>query len=120
MILDAGVNLLYTASWYTFDVVAVDAVRGSLEPTTLFGPLCMAIDVVSRAMLPPLDVGRAVCLRPVGAYNVTQWLQFSQMRPAIVMVGIDGTVDVIRRAETIEDLKAIESLPDAYRARWSE
>jgi diaminopimelate decarboxylase len=115
LVLDAGVNLLYTATWYRHDILPVEEVRGQLEETTLFGPLCMAIDVIRRGVpLPPLEAGHRVAIRPVGAYNVTQWMQFSQMRPACVMVCEDGTVEVIRRAETIEDLKTVERLPERF------
>lgn len=116
VILDAGVNLLYTATWYRHEVYPTETVRGHLEETTLYGPLCMAIDVVRRGLLlPPLEPGHVVAVRPVGAYNVTQWMQFSQMRPAIVMITTDGNVEVIRRAETIMDLKNVEQLPERFR-----
>jgi diaminopimelate decarboxylase len=48
----------------------------------------------------------------VGAYNNTQWLQFITLRPAVVMVGAEGRVATIRRAERLSDLTDIESLPD--------
>jgi diaminopimelate decarboxylase len=115
LVLDAGVNLLYTAAWYRHDVVALEAVPGALEDTTLYGPLCMAIDVVRRSvLLPPLQAGHHIAFRPVGAYNVTQWMQFSQMRPALVMVCEDGSVEVIRRREWIEDVKDAERLPPRF------
>jgi diaminopimelate decarboxylase len=66
-------------------------------------------------MLPPLEAGDRVLIRPVGAYNVTQWMQFSQLRPAVVLVGQDKQAMLIRRAETIDDVKGPECLPDRYR-----
>jgi len=62
-------------------------------------------------MLPPLEAGHRVVIRPVGAYNVTQWMQFSQPRPAVVLIGPDGEPSLIRRAETIDDVKGPECLP---------
>jgi len=78
----------------------------------LYGPLCMNIDVVrGHCVLPPLRVGTPLVINPVGAYNNTQWLQFIEYRPNVVMVHEDGQVSVIRRAEGLEDLIALEHLP---------
>mgnify|MGYP000063545624 CR=1 FL=1 len=64
--------------------------------------------------LPPLTVGQHLVISCVGAYNNTQWMQFSQLRPAVVMVAADGSVELVRRAETIDDVKGPESLPARY------
>jgi diaminopimelate decarboxylase len=45
----------------------------------------------------------------VGAYSVTQWMQFIQYRPAVVMIGLDSKPRVIRRAETLDDINRMES-----------
>jgi diaminopimelate decarboxylase len=55
-----------------------------------------------------------VVFRNVGAYNNTQWLQFITLRPAVVMVGSEGRVARIRRAEELSDLTGMESLPDWF------
>ncbi len=113
VVLDAGVNLLYTSTWYRHEVVPTAPTSGAPEPTVLFGPLCMNIDVVGEnLMLPPLEVGSRVLIRPVGAYNVTQSMQFIHLRPAVVLVGQGGQVGVIRRAETLEDLTIGEQVPE--------
>lgn len=51
-------------------------------------------------------------LSPVGAYNVTQWLQFIEYRPAVVLIGEKGRVDVIREAEDLSDIVRRERLPE--------
>ena len=38
-------------------------------------------------------------------------MQFITLRPAVVMVGANGTVAVIRRAETVDDLNQMEGMP---------
>ena len=48
---------------------------------------------------------------PVGAYNVTQSMQFIQLRPAVVLISPAGEVAEIRRTETLEDLVMGESVP---------
>lgn len=113
VVLDAGVNVLFTSFWYRHDVVPCGPVSGTPEPTVLFGPLCMNIDVVrDHIMLPPLPPGSRVLIRPVGAYNVTQSMQFIHLRPAVCMISRDGRHAVIRRKETLDDLVAGEAVPD--------
>ena len=113
MVLDAGVGILFTAYWYRINVVPVSDPGGMYEETTIFGPLCMNIDIVRpNVLLPPLDVGAAVALHPVGAYNVTQWMQFIHMRPAVVLVAESGDVEVIRVAEDVDAIKRYERLPE--------
>jgi diaminopimelate decarboxylase len=73
----------------------------------------MNIDEVRETHdFPALNLGDRVVFRNVGAYNNTQWLQFITLRPAVVMVGPDGKVARIRRAEQLSDLTGLESLPD--------
>jgi hypothetical protein len=51
----------------------------------------------------------------MGAYNVTQWMQFISYRPAIVMVMDDGSVEQIRRPETLDDIVGPETIPEKLR-----
>ncbi|HQV30850.1 MAG TPA: alanine racemase, partial [Calditrichia bacterium] len=112
-IVDAGVNLLFTSFWYKFKVETDRETQGLNEPSVIYGPLCMNIDVVDEgSLLPPLDRGSRLIFSPVGAYNNTQWLQFIEYRPRVVLVGEDGTVDVIREREDLSDIERREILPE--------
>lgn len=72
----------------------------------------MNIDILDEGtLLPPLAKGSRLILSPVGAYNVTQWMQFIEDRPAVVMIGLKGEVDVIREREDLSDLARREKLP---------
>jgi diaminopimelate decarboxylase len=114
LILDAGVNVLFTAYWYHHACQPVRPIGGALEETVLYGPLCMNIDVMRHSVwLPPLRNGEQVVFSPVGAYNNTQWQEFIQYRPAIVMVGEGGKVSVVRRRDTLETMLAAEQLPSS-------
>ncbi|NJD20599.1 MAG: diaminopimelate decarboxylase, partial [Gemmatimonadetes bacterium] len=74
---------------------------------------CMNIDVLDEGtLLPPLRRGTRLIFSPVGAYNVTQRMQFIEYRPAVVLVGEDGSVDVIREREDLSDVERRERLPD--------
>jgi diaminopimelate decarboxylase len=116
LVLDAGVNLLFTSFWYKHDVVPAQPCGTTTEPTVMYGPLCMNIDEVRETQdFPALNVGDRVVFRNVGAYNNTQWLQFITLRPAVVMVGAEGKVARIRRAEQLSDFAGMESLPDWLR-----
>ncbi len=108
-VLDAGVNLLYTSTWYDFNISPTEFHQGMMEEVTLFGPLCMNIDKIREScLLPNLQRGESLVIHPVGAYNVTQWMQFIEMRPAIVMIGLDSKPTLIRQAETVDDLLSKE------------
>lgn len=112
-VLNAGVNLLFTAFWYHHRVQPTRPLEGLPEDTVLYGPLCMNIDVVRQSiMIPPLQVGDHLAISPVGAYNNTQWLQFIEYRPNIVMVHEDGQVSIIRKAEDLTFMNQLESLPE--------
>lgn len=113
-ILDAGVNILFTTLWYDHEVKPLHPHDGITGETVLYGPLCMNMDVVRASiMLPPLNVGESLVIRSVGAYNNTHWMQFGQLRPAVVMVTQNGCVEVLRAAEQLEDVSGLEEVPDA-------
>lgn len=112
VVMDAGVNLLFTAFWYNHDVTPTRPLSGRPQESVLYGPLCMNIDVLRHSlMLPPLNVGDALVFSPVGAYNNTQWMQFIEYRPNVVMVAEDGSVSVVRAAEDLTVMTAQERLP---------
>ncbi len=113
---DAGLNDLFTSFWYKFTIEIDREVQGMNEPSMINGPLCMNIDVVDEGtLLPPLKRGTRLVLSPVGAYNVTQWMQFIEYRPAVVLVGEDGSVEVIRERETLSEVEGPERLPERLR-----
>jgi len=112
VVLDGGVNILFTAYWYNHDVHPTKPLDGKPEETVLYGPLCMNIDVMrSSVMLPPLNVGDTLVFSSVGAYNNTQWQQFIEYRPSIVMVHDKGKTSVIRKAENLQTITSLEILP---------
>jgi diaminopimelate decarboxylase len=111
-ILNAGVNILFTAYWYNHQIKMTRDPIGLEENTVLYGPLCMNIDVVRHSIyLPPLVVGDNLIISPVGAYNNTQWQQFIEYRPNVVLVHESGDCSVIRSAENLETMMAHDQLP---------
>jgi diaminopimelate decarboxylase len=117
-IADGGINLLYTAFWYKYTLELDRVVQGTNEPSIVYGPLCMNIDVIEEGtLLPSLDKGTRLILSPIGAYNVTQWMQFIEYRPRVVIIDENGKVDVIREAEDLSDITRREVLPDRLKIK---
>jgi diaminopimelate decarboxylase len=112
-ILDFGVNIMFTAFWYDHKVSPAQEFTHYAEDTVLYGPLCMNIDVVRENIsLPLLNKGDHLVVHQMGAYNMTQWMQFITLRPKIVMIDMDERVHIIRENETIESITGPERTPD--------
>jgi diaminopimelate decarboxylase len=117
VIVDAGVNVLFTAFWYNHQITPTRELAGAPEETVIYGPLCMNIDVIRQSiLLPPLRVGDKLLVSPVGAYNNTQWMQFIEYRPRVVMIDADSRVSIVRESEDLEHLTALERLPEHLRS----
>ncbi len=111
-ILDFGLNNLFTSIWYNHKISPVEEVSNFKEDMELFGPLCMNIDVVRESVvLPPLPRGSLVVAHNVGAYNVTQWMQFITLRPNVILIDTTGKSHIIRQAETLETINSQEEVP---------
>jgi diaminopimelate decarboxylase len=111
-ILDAGINLLFTGFWYNHAVRPLRPCEGEPQETVLYGPLCMNIDVLRHSLqLPPLAVGDRLVFSNVGAYNNTQWMQFIEYRPNIVLIDLEGQTHLIRRGEDLDSMCAHDRLP---------
>lgn len=112
-IIDAGVNLMFTAFWYEHDIRPAQSTSEQTEDTTIYGPLCMNIDVVrSNVLFPLLKKGDHYVIKRIGAYNNTQWLQFITLRPNVVLIDTKGNPHIIKKAESLETLNLLESKPD--------
>lgn len=112
-IVDTGVNILFTSFWYNHDLHPVNPASDHLEETTIYGPLCMNIDVVRDAIaFPLLKKGDNFIIKRVGAYNMTQWMQFITYRPQVILIGADKKLHVIRRKEDLNTVTGPEQVPD--------
>ena len=112
-VLNFGVNTLFTAFWYDHKISPAQPFGSHAEEMVLYGPLCMNIDVVRESItMPLLEKGDNVVVHKVGAYNMTQWMQFITLRPNIVLIDNENNTHVIRKAETLDDLQANEQVPE--------
>ncbi|MBX9686975.1 MAG: alanine racemase [Candidatus Obscuribacterales bacterium] len=120
-ILDAGTNLMFTAFWYNHPVKLTREYFGIEEETVLYGPLCMNIDVVRNSIqLPALNAGDKLLIANVGAYNNTQWLQFIEYRPNVVLISESGESHVIRWAEDLSVMMAQDNVPPHLEAKGKQ
>ena len=111
-IVDFGVNTLFTSFWYDHLVTPAQETSAPVENTVMYGPLCMNIDVIRENIsLPLLNAGDKLVVHKVGAYNMTQWMQFITNRPAVVLIGENRQVYQIRLAETLEYVETPEIVP---------
>jgi diaminopimelate decarboxylase len=118
---DAGVNLLLAAFWYRFQIACTREIAGEPRLSMVHGPLCMNIDTLHEAVsLPPLERGEPLVFWPVGAYNNTQWMQFIEYRPHVVLITESGEVELIRHAEDASDLARREILPSRMQPYFPE
>lgn len=112
VIIDAGVNILFTSFWYKHKISPAQESGVHVEDSSLYGPLCMNIDLIRESiLLPAVKKGERLIIEDVGAYDMTQWMQFITMRPNVVMIMQDGTVELIRKAEDLNYILDREVLP---------
>lgn len=112
-ILDFGVNVLFTSFWYDHKISPAQDFSHHTEDSVLYGPLCMNIDVIrENVTLPPLKRGDQVVVHSVGAYNMTQWMQFIALRPAVVIIDMEGKPHQIRKRENLGNIEEQELMPD--------
>ncbi|MCX6287182.1 MAG: alanine racemase [Bacteroidetes bacterium] len=111
-ILDIGVNILFTSFWYDHKITPAQAFTHYSEDTCIYGPLCMNIDVIRESVsLPLLNKDDHVVIHHVGAYNMTQWMQFIALRPNVVLIDMDEKPHVIRLRETLDNMNSMEKVP---------
>lgn len=112
LIIDAGVNILFTSFWYKHKISPAQENGMHTEDTSVYGPLCMNIDCIRESiLLPSLQKGENIVIEYTGAYNVTQWMQFITLRPNVVMIMEDSSTEIIRHEEDLEYITEKEFLP---------
>ena len=78
----------------------------------MYGPLCMNIDVIRESVtFPIMKKGDHLVVSRIGAYNMTQWMQFISLRPEVVLIDMEGKCHTIRERENLETLTHLEKTP---------
>jgi len=118
VVLDAGVNTTITAWWYKLKVIPTRPFPGAYQNTIFYGPLCMNIDILRSALpFPDLHTGEQVLITPTGAYNNTQWMQFIEYRPPVVLISETGRLDLLRPREELNDVIGRELIPEHLKSQ---
>ena len=119
LLTDAGFNILLSMETYKWYYHLISAERAGDEHNTsykLAGPLCdggdVYFDIEGHGRLPdhrllPENVqpGEVLALLNCGAYSLAQSSQYNgRFLPAVVLIRRDGSVELIRKRETFEDL----------------
>ena len=111
VVIDAGMTeLLRPALYGAYHAIEPIVARdGAPRQYEIVGPVCESSDVVGRDReLPPLEVGDLVAIRDAGAYGSAMASNYNRRpMPAEVLVD-DGTWQVIRRRQTVDDMLAQE------------
>ncbi|MGD0816900.1 MAG: diaminopimelate decarboxylase [Methanomassiliicoccales archaeon] len=112
---DAGFNTLIRPAFYgSYHHVAV-ANKFGARPTynyDIVGPICESGDFIARdRMLPRIEIGDLIAVYDAGAYGFTMASNYnSRPLPAEVLVK-DGQINLIREAQTLDDLTAHQRIP---------
>jgi len=109
---DIGMNVLVRPSmydsWHDIEVIRDSEVvsRDNLTEQTVTGNICESGDILAKnRMLPEIKTGDLVAVLDAGAYGYAMCSSYnSRPRPAEVLIKKDGSIELIRRRETIEDL----------------
>ena len=80
--------------------------RGMEAPWSIAGPLCFSADYLAVARpLPPIEPGDVIVVRDAGAYTLGMWSKYnSRLAPPVLGYDADGTLRVLKPAETVDDL----------------
>lgn len=73
---------------------------------TVVGNICETGDIIAKdRQLPPVKEGDIIGIMDAGAYGYAMASNYNnRLRPAEVLISLDGTARLIRRRDTIEDL----------------
>ena len=115
VVLDAGMNILSSVQWYRYNIRTAQNAGTTMEETIVYGGLCMNIDVINQSVsLPPIRRGEFLVIPYIGAYNLSQSMQFIYPRPQVIAID-EGEIHLIREAETVTHLQKLDCLPEKYK-----
>jgi len=117
LIVDAGMNDLIRPTLYdAFHTIVPEAQPepgGELVNVDIVGPICEAGDTFAKnRRLPPVKAGDLLVVRTAGAYGAVQASTYNT-RPLVAEVMVNGSAFcVVRERMSVEDIIALDRLPD--------
>jgi len=111
VILDGGKNITMPLGYeYHEAFVANRMQEDALQRYSMFGPLCHPGDILFKNRdFPKLHRADVLAIMDAGAYFVPNQMNFSNPRPAAVMVS-GADVDVVRERESFEDIVRLDAI----------
>lgn len=111
---DASLNILPSA--YTREH-PIRVIKGKQEDkkkelTDIYGISCMQADLIeSGKQLPSLREGDILVFYNAGAYSIVLSNQFIHPRPAVIIIGKNKKVGVLRKKEATSDILHLDKIP---------
>jgi len=92
-------------AYHHIDVYGKDPAKNSGETVDVVGALCENIDKFAiQRQLPPVRPGDLLVIQDTGAHGHAMGFNYNaRLRPQELLLRTDGSVERIRRAETMED-----------------
>lgn len=112
---DIGMNVLIRPamynSWHDIEIFRNGTLQddtNGIEKVTIVGNICESGDILAKEReLPVVHEGDVLCVLDAGAYGYSMCSNYNnRLRPAEVLIGLDGEPKLIRRRDTLEDLLA--------------
>jgi diaminopimelate decarboxylase len=109
-IANGGRNLAMPLAYEYHELFAANRMREPADTRHIVcGPLCHPSDVVvAQRQLPRLGAGDLLAVMDAGAYFIPNQMNFSNPRPAVVML-VDGAPRLIRQRESFQDLVRLDA-----------
>jgi diaminopimelate decarboxylase len=109
---DIGFNVLARPvmydSYHEIEVYKAGNIEDNIEQeiVTIVGNICESGDIIAKdRVLPPITEGDILGVMDAGAYGYSMSSNYNnRLRPAEILIRMDGSVQLIRRRDTIEDL----------------
>ena len=113
VILDGGRNIVMPTGYELHELLAV---TGAAEPRdscySFYGPLCHPGDLHFQSKtFRTLQAGDLVAIMDAGAYFIPNQMNFSNPRPAVVMVR-NGQTSLLRQRESFQDIVRLDERGD--------
>jgi diaminopimelate decarboxylase len=109
VILDGGKNIAIPTGYESHELLPASSMRDAYRsPHSFYGPLCHPGDVLLRwKRFPDVSPGDVVALMDAGAYFVPNQMNFSNPRPAAVLVDRERDT-LIRKRESFENIVQLD------------
>ena len=100
-------HVLYD-SYHEIEVLSGKKAENGIKEATIVGNICESGDILaSDRVIGPVSEGDIIAVKNAGAYGYSMASNYNcRLRPAEVLISEDGTVRLIRKADTLESLMA--------------